>query len=111
VAAIWMIGSLPIPGNVAAGTNAQSFDPVGFGLALTLVASWGWAKWRPHPVLFLVDSFWFLMLAGYLAVDVYNGRNKWWLVLIILNLWLVTTGLKHFRRFRGTKIIRHNLYV
>jgi hypothetical protein len=56
--------------------------------------------------LFLVDSLWFLGLAGYLVMEFVNGRSKGWLMLVILSLWMVETGLKYPARFRGTSIAR-----
>lgn len=106
VAVLWMLGSLPLPGDQAAGVEAMRFDPVGFGLGLTLVVSWAFAKWRPHPALFLVDSLWFVAMAVHLIVGVVNGRSQGWLVLVVLLLWMVVTGLKHFARFRGVNIER-----
>jgi hypothetical protein len=106
VAVIWMIGSLPMPASPSAELEAKPFDLVGFGLGLTLVVSWAFAKWRPHPALFLVDSIWFLWLAGYLAVEVLKGRSQVWLVLVALLLWMAVTGFKHFARFRGTRLTR-----
>jgi hypothetical protein len=104
VAIIWAIGSLPIAGNPEAGVQAQPFDPMGLGLGLALVIAWAFAKWRPHCNLFLVDSIWFLWLAGYLIYDVVHGRSKLWLILVALLLWMVVTGLKQFARFRGTPL-------
>jgi hypothetical protein len=45
-------------------------------------------------------------MAVHLIVGVVNGRSQGWLVLVILLLWMVATGLKHFVRFRGTRIER-----
>jgi len=105
VAVIWLIGSLPISGNADAGNKAVPFDSIGFTLALILIGSWALAKWRPHPLLFLVDSFWFLLLSVRLLIDVFvEGRSKGWLIFGIFAGWLVITGVKHYRRFRGTKI-------
>ncbi|MEO5803791.1 MAG: hypothetical protein ABIR24_09690 [Verrucomicrobiota bacterium] len=104
VAVIWIIGSLPISRSSSGSADALPFDPIGFCLGSTLVITWAWAKWRPNPTLFLVDSIWFLALAVSLVVDVVNGRSKGWLVLVAFMLWLVVSGIKHFRRFRGTSI-------
>lgn len=104
VAAIWIIGSLPMPASPAGGLEAKPFDLLGCGLGLTLVVSWALARWRPHPALFLVDSIWFLCLAGYLTVGVLEGRSRGWLLLVALLLGMVVTGLKHFVRFRGTPL-------
>jgi hypothetical protein len=93
---------LPIPGK-----DGQPFDVVGFILAVTLFVAWVFAKWRPHPVLFLVDSIWFLLFAGRLIFDVFvEGSSKGWLVLVAFAFGMVFTGLRHFSRFRGTTIPR-----
>jgi len=104
LAVIWIIGALPVPGNVEAGIEPKPLDAMGLGLGLTLLVAWAFAKWRPHPLLFLVDSIWFLWLTAYLVHDIWQGRSAWWLILVALLLRLVVTGIKHFRRFRGTRI-------
>jgi len=106
VAVLWIIGSLPLEGKPGQGVSSIPFDPIGLGLGIMLVATWAWAKWRPHPVLFLVDSLWFIALACQLVRNVVNGRSKAWLVLVVLVLWMVGTGLKQFARFRGTSLAR-----
>jgi len=104
LAIIWIIGALPMPGDADAGIEAKPLDLMGLGLGAALLVSWAFAKWRPHPALFLVDSIWFLWLAGYLLLDVVHGRSLLWLVLVAMLLWLVVKGLRHFVRFRGTHI-------
>jgi len=106
IAIIWILGSLPLPGNSSAGVQAIPFDPIGLALGVTLVVSWAFARWRPHPALFLVDSLWFVAMGGQLVMDVIQGRSKGWLVLVVLLVWMIVTGLKHFFRFRGTTIPR-----
>ena len=104
LAILWLISALPTPSNSDAGIEAQPLDLVALGLGSVLLVSWAVAKWRPHPVLFLVDSIWFLWLAGYLVLDVMQGRSLLWLILVALLLRMVWTGLRHFARFRGTRI-------
>ncbi len=106
IAVLWVIGSLPIRGNPNVGTDAVPFDPIALILGLTLVVSWAFAKWRPHPALFLVDSLWFLAMSGHLVMNVMDGRSKGWLVLVVLLVWMAMSGLKHFIRFKGMKIER-----
>jgi len=106
VAILWILGSLPFPGDPSRNVDSLQFDPFGLVLGLVLVASWAFAKWRPHPALFLVDSLWFAAMAVYLVLDVCKGRSKGWLLLVALLLWLVVTGLRHFLRFRGTRIVQ-----
>ena len=78
VATLWILGSMPIAGDPASGREAQPMD--------------------------LIDSLWFLVMAGHLAMEVASGRSKGWLVLMALMLWMVLTGFKHFIRFKGTRI-------
>jgi hypothetical protein len=72
-------------------------------LGLALIAAWALARWRPHPVLFLVDSVWFGTVAVRLSLGILAGRSNGWLVVVILLAWSAATGLKHFLRFRHTK--------
>jgi len=104
VAVLWMLGSLPLPGDPESDIKPVAFDPIGFALGATLVLSWVFAKWRPHAVLFLVDSIWFAIMAGHLVLSVVNGWSKAWLLLVAPLLWMAVTGLKHFYRFRGIEI-------
>jgi len=102
VAFIWILGSLPMPGDPDSSRDPMPLDMFGMVLGFALLVSWGVAKWRPNPVLFLVDSIWFLCLAGYLSYDVWHGRSMLWMILVGLLLWMALTGINHFRRFKGT---------
>jgi hypothetical protein len=104
VAIIWIIGSFPAPGDLEQGIEPQSFDPVGFALGGTLVLAWAFAKWRPHPMLFLVDSIWFLIMSIHLVMSVLDGWHKAWLLLLLPLLWMTVTGIKHFLRFNGVRM-------
>ena len=104
VAVIWIVGSLPLPGDPDAGVEAVPLDWIGMVLGGALLVSWAFARWRPHPVLFLVDSIWFLCLAAYLIHDVWNGRSRLWMILVGLLLWMAITGFRHFARFKGTRL-------
>ncbi len=106
VAIFWMLGSLPISGNAEAGVQAHSFDIFALGMGIALLGACGFAKWRPHPILFLVDATWFLALAGYVTRDVVHGHSKFWLLFAAWCLWMVVTGLKQFVRFRRISISR-----
>ncbi|HKS38086.1 MAG TPA: hypothetical protein VJW76_12895 [Verrucomicrobiae bacterium] len=103
-AILWVAGSLLSVVPTASGGASPHFDATGFTLGLILVGAWAFAKWRPHPVLFLVDSVWFSWVAVNLTFMVVQGRSKGWLVLVVLLSWMAVTGLKHFFRFRRTKI-------
>jgi hypothetical protein len=105
-AILWMIISLPLPGNDAAGIAPQPFQPGEFLLGATLVGAWALAKWRPHPALFLVDFLWFGSLTVQLTWSIFAGRNPLWFVMVALLGGMAITGLQHFLRFRGTKMQR-----
>jgi len=103
-ALIWTLGSLLVLLPAPDGRPPVVFDVTSFLLGASLLVSCVFAKWRPHPVLFLVDSVWFAAVAVNLSVDVVFGRSSGWLVLVALMLWMSLTGMKHFLRFRGVKI-------
>lgn len=103
-ALIWIFGSLlpwPRPGR---GPEVL-FDPVALSLGLVLFGLWGFARWRPHPILFLVDTVWFLCAAAMLISHVlqYHWSKAWFLIVALMILGAVT-GVMHFVRFRKTKI-------
>jgi hypothetical protein len=102
VAALCMLGSLPLSGNPAAGVQPIPFNPLSLTLGILLAVSWAFAKWHPRPLLFLTDSIWFTATAAQLIASVVNGRSKGLLVLLPFLLWMVVRGIQHFRRFRGT---------
>ena len=75
------------------------------GFMVLLVAS-AFARWRPHPVLFLLDGVWFAVVAVRLAINILqHTRNNFWFIMVALLIWLSVTGVRHFLRFRGTKIV------
>ncbi len=102
---LWVVGSLatllPAP---RVGITPQ-FDLTFFLLGVALLVAAGFAKWRPHPVLFLVDGIWFACVAVHMTTNILlHGRSKGWFVLAALMAWMAVTGFKHFVRFRGTKL-------
>jgi hypothetical protein len=105
-AILCMVGSLPLPGNPAAGVQPIPFNPLSLTLGILLAVSWALAKWRPRPLLFLMDSIWFFAMGAQLVASIMNGRSKGLLVLLPFLLWMVVRGVKHFRRFCGTTIPR-----
>jgi hypothetical protein len=104
-AILWVIGSvltlLPVP---PGSKVTPHFDWISFLLGSVLLVACLFAKWRPHPILFLVDSFWFSLIAINLTAGVVYGRNKAWLLMVVVMFWMAVTGLKYYRRFRGVKI-------
>ncbi len=43
-------------------------------------------------------------MGGHLVMSLLNGRSKGWLVLVAFLAWMVVSGLKHFLRFKNTKM-------
>lgn len=103
-AILWVVASLASLLPSPHGGTAPRFDAMGFILGLTLIVAWAFARWRPHPILFLVDSVWFSWVAVNLTLSVLQGRSQGWLLLVPLLLWMAVTGVKHFVRFRGTQL-------
>jgi hypothetical protein len=101
VAALFIITSLPMAGDPGAGVQALQFKPLNFLLGFSLAVMWLFSKIKPHPVLFLLDAVWMFTLAGYLAVQVLQGRSLWWSVFMIALVWLAIGGLTRFRQFGG----------
>jgi hypothetical protein len=102
---LWVFGSLATLMPPARSEIEPHFDLMSFLLGVTLLTASAFARWRPHPILFLVDAIWFSWVAVNLSVNVLvNGRSKGWLVLVALMAWMAVTGVKHFFRFRGTKL-------
>jgi len=83
---------------------APHFDFKLFTLGVVLLIATAFAKWKPHAVLFLIDSLLFLSLGINLTIEVIFGRSKGWLVLAALLGWAAVNGFGHYRRFRGVKI-------
>ena len=103
-AALLVAGSLISLLPPAQGGVEIPFDPYTLGFGLLMLVASAFARWRPHPVLFLVDSAWFVYLAARLTVGVLNGRSMLWLALVALLAWVAVNGVKHFYRFRSTRI-------
>ena len=103
-AVVWVMASLmplvPSPSGVK-----PHFDAVALILGLVLLGAWAMGKWRPHPILFLVDAVWFACVAVRFSLHVIQlDRSKAWFILVALMVVAAITGFKHFIRFRNTTI-------
>ena len=102
IGVLFMLTSLPVAGNPAAGIEPLPFSPVSFGLGLGLVLLWLHARLYPEPYLFALDSAWFGLLALSVLVDVLRGGSSaWWLLWVAIFAPLIPAGLKQYRRFRS----------
>jgi hypothetical protein len=109
VGVLWIIGSIWLPARGPAGIDSLRFDPFQLAVGLALVVSWAFAKWRPHPAVFLAYILSFVGMAGEMILRWISARGSGWLgavAVLVLLLWLVVTGLRQFSRFRGTRIAR-----
>jgi hypothetical protein len=104
LAILILIGSLPLPADSAHGTRAIPFNLISFGLGIGLAIAWAFSKWRPHPILFLVDSVWLIIFCGQLVFRVMNGENKIALIFLPLLLWMALKGFNHFSQFRHARL-------
>ena len=103
-ATLLVVGSLISLLPSAHGGVEIPFDPYTLGFGLLMLVAAAFARWRPRPVLFLVDSTGFVFLAARLTLEVLNGRSMLWLLLVALLAWVAVNGVKHFFRFRTTRI-------
>lgn len=104
-AIVWVMLTLMILLPAPQGSPKVPFDIVSFVLGFVLLISCGFARWRPHPVLFLVDGIWFGAVAIQWSIRiVFHERSSGWLVFVALLAWMSVTGFRHFFRFRGVKI-------
>jgi hypothetical protein len=76
------------------------FDVTIFALGMMLLVGCAFAKWRPHPVLFLVDSVWFSWVAVNLTLGIVHGQSKGWLILVALMVWMAVIGRHRAQRER-----------
>lgn len=63
VAVLFILCSLPVPGDPSLGIEPMPFSPFSFALGATLLLLWTHARLRPRTYLFLLDSAWFALLA------------------------------------------------
>lgn len=98
IAMIFLLSSLPIPGDPDAGIEAIPADLMGGLLGLGLLVLAGAARYRPQAWLFVFDAGWLVLLATTGAVQVINGSGSpWWLA---LDAWLVVSALTAIRVYR-----------
>ena len=104
IAVIFILTALPIPANPDEGIEAVPARPFSIGLGAGLLILWTLARVRPHPLLFLLDSIWFVLLGGKLVVDVFQGgAAPIWLLWIGLIIPIVLSGLNNYKSFAGYK--------
>jgi hypothetical protein len=81
-----------------------TFDPMSLVLGLVMLAACAFARWRPHPLLFLVEAVWFSWAAINLTGSVAAGRHKAWILLVVLMVAVGGKAFQHFFRFRKIQL-------
>ncbi len=75
------------------------WNPINFALGLALILTGTLAKVRPHRVYFALDSLWFSFLAANTLWMQVQQWSWWRLVVILVQLALVRSGWRDYRRF------------
>jgi hypothetical protein len=101
IAILLVLVSMPLAGTNTVTGEALAFSPLNFGLGLSLIALWALSKLRPQPILFLLDSAWFLVIAIGHTLRVCRSHHWWALIWSLLLLWLAISGVKRYRQFNS----------
>ena len=103
VGILFVLISLPLSGDPDAGIEPLAFDPISCGLGIGLIAIGVLSRFIAHRVFFLVDSLWFLILAGNITYNIVFGSNWLWMIMVVLQLSLVASGVEQYRRFQPVR--------
>jgi hypothetical protein len=103
VGAILMLASIPLGGDPAAGIPPKPFDLQAAALGALLIGGTLVSRRRPHPLMFLADSLWFVGIAMMIAIQVLNGRNPLWLMVVASQLLFVWNGVSLYRDFAAAR--------
>lgn len=103
VGILFVLSSLPLSGDADAGIEPLAFDPIFCGLGIGLVTTGALSRFVAHRVFFLVDSLWFLILAGNITYDILAGASWLWMILVLLQITLVASGFMQYRRFQSVR--------
>ena len=99
IAILFIVTSLPLPGDPEAGIEALPFDPVSAFLGVVLLGIALLAKIRPMRILFMVDAFWFFLLALRVTGGVIRGTSLLWLIAVVFLLFAAFGGISEYNRF------------
>jgi hypothetical protein len=104
IAILFILTSMPLPGDAEQGIDPIPFDPIGCVLGVGLIVLAILARVAPHRNLFLVDAVWFVMLAADTAWSVVaEGSSPLWLLLSLFLVWAAAAPLALYRRFESTE--------
>jgi hypothetical protein len=99
IGVLFIIGSLPMPGDAQTGIKAIPFNPLNCGMGFSLLLIGFFSKRFPDRMYFLVDSGWFFLLAITTLIDAFRkGSSIFWLIFVMLQLSLVVSGILLWHR-------------
>ena len=100
---LFIISSLPVSGDPDRGVGDVPFDVLFFTLGLVLIALRVVMKLWPHPILFVVDSLWFLALGAKVVYDVAYGSHWLWLFVPLFCVISAYSGFGQYARFKNVQ--------
>ena len=95
---LYILGSLPIPGDAHAGTMAIPFKPVDMGLGLTLIFLGLFSRRFPDRIYFLIDSAWVFILSIMTFLNQLKDNSTYGLFFLLLQLSIVVSGIITWQR-------------
>ncbi|MEW6533764.1 MAG: hypothetical protein AB1473_23240 [Thermodesulfobacteriota bacterium] len=97
---LYLVLSIPLPGDPQSGMDPVPFDPIGAFLGVSLLALALLAKFRPSRTLLVLDAIWFLLLAVNVGIGIYSGNSPWWLILGALLIWSAFEAFRDYQRLK-----------
>lgn len=102
IAILFLLTSIPVPGDPASGAEPIPLDWMGIVLGLGLVVIAIAARYRPQAWLFVLDAGWLFVLAATGVADVVRGAaSPWWLLLYAALASSAWTAVRLYRRLRA----------
>ena len=100
IGVLFLLTSLPIPGDPAAGVAGTPFSPISAVLGGALLLQGILSRLWPHRIFLALDALWFLALAAdTVRLVLTAGWSPLWLALGAFQVMLAVTGVRQFRRF------------
>jgi hypothetical protein len=100
VAIFIIITSFPMQGDPDMGVGPIPINYIGMALGISLLGLAALAKFWPRPILFLLDSIWFIALAANIGYNIYTGENSiYWLIAVAMIGFFAIQSFVEFRRY------------
>lgn len=101
IGVIFILTSLPLPGDAGSGLNPIPFNPLDFGMGFSLILIGIFSKRFPDRIYFLIDSGWFILLAIITFLNILKGNSIYWLIFVMLQISLVVSGVLTWHRLKA----------